>query len=322
MQAGSMGYSYDSLAARWPESRWLATVSDLAAAKLRDHSHGDLPRWRAALESMIPITQSAQLDGAEPVLGSDAKDLRALRALLMELHPWRKGPLRLGGMQIDTEWRSDWKWNRVAPHVELQGHRVLDIGCGNGYFGMRMLGAGAELVVGIDPTLLFVMQWMACRQFSGDLPNYVLPLGIEDLPEIPIGFDTVLSMGVLYHRRDPLHHLARIHSMLKEGAGVMVLETLVLPKGREEDLLAPEGRYARMRNVWAIPGTHRLVRWIRTAGFRRVDLVDVTSTTTGEQRTTEWMQFESLEQALDPRDRALTIEGLPAPVRAVIIAIA
>lgn len=238
----------------------------------------------------------------------------------MELHPWRKGPLRLGGQHIDTEWRSDWKWDRVAPHIEIAGKKVLDIGCGNGYFGLRMLGAGAELVVGIDPTLLFVMQWLACRHFTGDIPNYVLPLGIEDLPEIAVGFDTIFTMGVLYHRRDPLHHLQRIHGMLKKNGSTMVLETLVLPKGREDEELVPDGRYARMRNVWAIPGTTRLEQWVRAAGFQQVELVDVGPTGTSEQRSTDWMQFESLDKSLDPQDKARTIEGLPAPVRAVIIA--
>jgi len=238
----------------------------------------------------------------------------------MQLHPWRKGPLSLGGLNIDTEWRSDCKWDRAAPHLSLNGHRVLDIGCGNGYFGLRMLGAGAKLVVGIDPTMLFVMQWLACRHFSGDIPNYVLPLGIEDLPEIPVSFDTIFSMGVLYHRRDPVHHLARIHSMLEKGGSTMVLETLVLPKGREQELLIPEGRYARMPNVWAIPGTKRLLSWVIEAGFTEGEVVDITATSTSEQRATDWMRFESLEQALDPMNPLQTVEGLPAPVRAIVIA--
>jgi tRNA (mo5U34)-methyltransferase len=237
----------------------------------------------------------------------------------MELHPWRKGPLRLAGLKIETEWRSDWKWDRIAPHIDLRAQRVLDIGSGNGYFGLRMLGAGAKFVVGIDPTILFVMQWLACRHFSGEIPNYVLPLAVEELPDIPVGLDTVFSMGVLYHRKDPAHHLKRIQSMLKNG-GTMVLETLVLPKSRKEALLVPGSRYARMRNVWAIPGTKRLLSWVREAGFRTAQVVDLTPTTTLEQKTTDWMRFESLEQALDPLDRSVTVEGLPAPVRAMVIA--
>ena len=100
----------------------------------------------------------------------------------------------------------------------------------------------------------------------------------------------------------------------------MVLETLVLPKSREEGLLAPEGRYARMRNVWAVPGTKRLLQWVEEAGFRTAKVVDITPTTTLEQKSTQWMRFESLEQALDPLIPAMTVEGLPAPVRAIVIA--
>lgn len=311
---------YSSLGRRWPESDWLSAVRGLAEKRLREHPHGDLPRWRAALQALPASRPLAKLAQAAPELGFDSGDPAELRACLMELHPWRKGPLRLGGQDIDTEWQSDWKWDRVAPHINIAGKKVLDIGCGNGYFGLRMLGAGAELVVGIDPTLLFVMQWLACRHFSGDIPNYVLPLGIEDLPEIAVGFDTIFTMGVLYHRRDPLHHLRRIHSMLKKNGSTIILETLVLPKGREDEELVPDGRYARMRNVWAIPGTTRLEQWVRAAGFQQVELVDVGPTSTSEQRSTDWMRFESLDKSLDPQDKARTIEGLPAPVRAVIIA--
>ncbi|MCW8873654.1 MAG: tRNA 5-methoxyuridine(34)/uridine 5-oxyacetic acid(34) synthase CmoB [Xanthomonadales bacterium] len=310
---------YDELLRRWPDSGWLAQTIRLAEHRLQDHPHGDLPRWREALDCLPRVQTRAVLDRPTPSLGADAADPGALRSLLMELHPWRKGPLCLGGAAIDTEWRSDWKWARIAPHIDLAGARVLDIGCGNGYYGLRMLGAGAGLVVGIDPTVLFVMQWLACRHFGGDLANFVLPLGVEELPPGPAGFDTVLSMGVLYHRRDPRQHLSQLKTLLRPG-GTLVLESLVLPPGQEEDLLLPAGRYARMPNVWAVPGTARLTGWLLEAGLRHISLVDVTPTTTAEQRSTRWMRFESLEQALDPEDRARTVEGHPAPVRAVLLA--
>jgi tRNA (mo5U34)-methyltransferase len=314
-----MSAPFSSLKTRWPQAAWIDAVSDLAEARLRDHPHGDLPRWRDVLDG-LPATQPlAMLDDPTPRLGGPVRDPEALRAQLMELHPWRKGPLQLGGVTIDTEWRSDWKWQRVAPHIDLEGQRVLDIGSGNGFFGMQMLGAGAQLVVGIDPTLVFVMQWLACRHFSGDIPNYVLPLGIEDLPKGQAELDTVFSMGVLYHRKSHQHHLAQIHSLLKDG-GTMVLETLVLPESREDDLLVPPGRYARMRNVWGLPGTGLLQQWITDAGFVSAEVVDITPTTTREQRSTDWMTFESLEQALDPQDSGLTVEGLPAPLRAIVVA--
>lgn len=310
---------YESLRTQDAERRWLEALCDLADARLKQHPHGDLNRWKSALAKLPESRPGAVLDCPAPVLGDKVLDREALRETLMELHPWRKGPLRLGGVTIETEWRSDWKWHRVAPHINLEGRSVLDIGSGNGYFGLRMLGAGARFVVGIDPTLLYVMQWLACRHFSGDIPNYVLPLGIDDLPDRPVELDTVFSMGVLYHRKNPENHLERIFSLLKTG-GVLVLESLVLPKGREQELLIPGDRYARMRNVWAVPGTDRLLDWVTAAGFKEAKVVDVTPTTSQEQRSTEWMRFESLEEALDPQREGFTIEGHPAPVRAIIVA--
>lgn len=310
---------FGALQTRWPGQAWVDTACKLALERLATHPHGDLPRWLRALRQLPAVPVEARLGSGTPELGGTVQGPIALNDLLMELHPWRKGPLCLGGLRIESEWRSDWKWERVKPHIALSGHRVLDIGCGNGYFGLRMLSVGAALVVGIDPTLLYVMQWLACRHFSGDIANYVLPLGIEDLPADPVAFDTAFSMGVLYHRKDPSHHLERLHSLLRPG-GTMVLETLVLPKDRRKEILVPEGRYARMRNVWAVPGSDRLLNWVRSAGFKEIKLADITQTTLKEQRRTPWMRFESLAEALDPVDREKTLEGHPAPVRALLIA--
>jgi len=311
--------AFRELASLWQESDWLTEACSRAHARLAESRHGDLPRWRAAVANLPRVREAAQLDCPAPRLGAPARNPEELRGLLMELHPWRKGPLCLGGMRIDTEWRSDLKWARIASRLDLRGSRVLDVGCGNGYFGLRMLGAGAELVVGIDPSLLFMMQWGACRHFSGRLANYVLPLGVEDLPPGPAGFDCIFSMGVLYHRRNPASHLLRLRSLAGAGA-TLVLESLVLPAGQECDVLAPEGSYARMRNVWVVPGTERLLSWVREAGFAGAEVVDVSRTSTEEQRPTTWMRFESLEHALDPEDRSRTVEGYPAPERALVIA--
>ena len=39
-----------------------------------------------------------------------------------------------------------------------------------------------------------------------------------------------------------------------------------------------------------------------------------------EQRSTEWMRFDSLASALDPNDSGRTVEGWPAPERALLLA--
>ena len=182
----------------------------------------------------------------------------------------------------------------------------------------RMLGAGAKTVVGIDPTLLSVMQFQAVRQLYGEAPVYVLPLGIENVPYGMRAFDTVFSMGVLYHRRSPIDHLMELRDCLRQG-GELVLETLVI-RGRQGEVLVPEGRYAKMRNVWFIPSCETLISWMKRCGFKDVRLIDITKTSIEEQRCTDWMRFQSLRNFLDPDNIELTIEGLPAPIRAIIVA--
>ncbi len=207
----------------------------------------------------------------------------------------------------------------MLPHISsLAGRTVLDVGCGSGYHMWRMLGAGARLVVGIDPMQLFLCQFEAVRKLLGnDQRAHLLPLGIEQLPELK-AFDTVFSMGVLYHRRSPLDHLFQLKNQLVSG-GELVLETLVV-EGDDQQVLVPGERYAQMRNVYFIPSTGALKNWLEKCGFVDVKIVDYSVTSTGEQRRTDWMTSESLAEFLDPNDPGKTIEGYPAPLRAVLVA--
>lgn len=298
----------------------LARVPQDLAAEVR---HGDFPRWLAAVAA-LPDIQPASIDllssvriGAADQLSDAGRE--ALREVLMRLHPWRKGPLELFGLTIDTEWHSDWKWERLVAGISsLQGRTVLDVGCGNGYHCWRMAGAGAELVIGIDPHLLFNLQYWAIRHYLPEPPVWVLPLALEDMPTGMQAFDTVFSMGVLYHRRSPFDHLLSLKSCLRPG-GELVLETLVVD-GEDGYSLVPQDRYARMPNVWFLPTCNTLALWLVKSGYTDVRLLDVGMTTTAEQRSTTWMTFESLPEALDADRPGYTVEGYPAPKRAVFVA--
>jgi tRNA (mo5U34)-methyltransferase len=316
-----------AIRARWEGGEldaWAHRLEAQVASGLSEERYGDLPRWRAALAALpdIPIAATdlnASRVSATAEAPLDAKTAEALETALRGLHPWRKGPFEFCGLHIDTEWRSDWKWDRLAPHLrDLSGHRVLDVGCGNGYHCWRMRGAGAAEVIGIDPTPLFVAQFAATQHFLRDPTVSVLPMGIEDLPPKLVAFDSVFSMGVLYHRRSPLGNLQTLREALRPG-GQLVLETLVI-EGDERACLMPRGRYARMGNVWFLPSSAMLQLWLERLGFEAVRLVDETVTTVEEQRQTSWMQFHSLAEFLDPEDSRLTIEGYPGPRRAIVIA--
>ncbi|WP_319558231.1 tRNA 5-methoxyuridine(34)/uridine 5-oxyacetic acid(34) synthase CmoB [Thiomicrorhabdus sp.] len=320
---------YDSFWSHLNDTRlqhWKSELPPLIDEALHPEGNGNLPRWLDALQiiNAFPSNQTYDLEQSAIRVGEalSPEDTEKLTAALKALHPWRKGPFNIHGIEIDTEWRSDWKWDRVRPHLaSMEGKRVLDVGCGSGYHLWRMAAEKPKLAVGIDPSLLFLSQFLTLKHFIGEeVPAYLLPLTLEQLPVSQKGgaFDTVFSMGVLYHRRSPIDHILELKNQMTPG-GELVLETLVVPESFGQ-LLVPEDRYAQMRNVWFLPSVEELSIWMRRCGLQNVRCVDLNQTSIEEQRPTEWMEWNSLESFLDPNDHNLTVEGYPAPLRAVMVA--
>lgn len=303
---------------------WSQQLQQTLPERLVQDSHGKMAGWLSALQA-LPEIRPSQVELKEQVTIGCAQDLDPIRqteliAGLQAFHPWRKGPYNVFGVAIETEWRSDWKWERLLPHIQpLAGRRVLDVGCGNGYHGWRMRGAGAEFVLGIEPFLLSVLQFQVMQRYLCDPHHHVIPIGIEDVPANLACFDSVFSMGVLYHRRSPLDHLLELKGCLRSG-GELILETLIV-EGNQATIFMPAGRYAKMRNVWFLPSIAAMTLWLQRCGFTEIACVDTNQTSREEQRATEWMHFESLADFLDPDDAEKTIEGYPAPLRAIFTAI-
>ncbi len=300
---------------------WRDSFPLLINKSLHPARHGDIPKWQDILEK-IPVISDVSIrlsaGAIECVTHLDAEPYQQqLEALLRQLKPWRKGPFKVLGVDIDSEWRSNLKWDRLHSHIEsLDDRLVLDVGCGNGYYSWRMAAAGAQAVIGIDPMLLYLMQYFSIQHFARSNKVYVLPCTLEMMPNQLGMFDTVFSMGVLYHRKSPVDHLLALKSCLRPG-GELVLETLVLDAA-DQQLLVPKDRYAMMRNVWFIPNCELLQGWLLRCGFRDIKILDVSQTTPEEQRVTEWSSNESLQDFLDPDNSNKTVEGYPAPVRAVL----
>ncbi|NOX88784.1 MAG: tRNA 5-methoxyuridine(34)/uridine 5-oxyacetic acid(34) synthase CmoB [Calditrichaeota bacterium] len=306
-----------------PES-WKILLPKQIEKALDPSNNSDLLEWEQIINSLPPVKPSVINLNADAVeIGrqsdTDTPTRQRTEQLLRKLHPWRKGPFNIFDIFIDTEWRSDLKWNRLKDYIQpLDGRLVLDVGSGNGYHCFRMRGAGARLVMGIDPYLKYAAQFAALQKYVNDPSIQVLPLATEDLPANLQCFDTVFSMGVLYHRRSPFDHLFELRGLLRAG-GELILETLII-EGEKGAVLVPEGRYAKMRNVWFIPSCLTLESWLKRTGFKNIRLIDVSLTTIQEQRRTNWMHFESLPDFLHPKNDQLTIEGYPRPRRAIFLA--
>lgn len=302
--------------------KWIATLIPQLNNWDTSSPHGDSKKWQKQLQQ-LPTISNVEVDLKSSVSFKQKTPFSEnqrlhLESVLKQFTPWRKGPYHFFGIDIDTEWRSDWKWDRVLPHLNpLANKKVLDVGCGSGYHMYRMLGENADLVVGIDPTELFFYQFHIFKNYLNESNIHYVPIGIEHMPELN-AFDTVFSMGVLYHRKDPIEFLYQLKNQLRSG-GQLVLETIVID-GDETSVLMPGERYAQMRNVWFLPSCDALTQWLSRVGFVNIQKVDESITTVEEQRATEWMTNHSLSDFLDKNDPSLTIEGYPAPKRAVFTA--
>ncbi len=282
---------------------------------------GALP-FREAVEGLSPF-QSCLVDLSKDavVVGEEGEltpaEHEILLASMKKLLPWRKGPFRLFGHEIDAEWQSNLKWDRIVPHLDpLKGKNVADVGCNNGYYMFRMAHQKPKLVIGFDPMARFLHQFNFVNRFARQETLKFELLGAEHLHFFRELFDVVLCLGVLYHNRNPIDVLSGLFDSLKPG-GQLILEAQAIP-GEGSHALFPEGRYAKARNVWFVPTAECLVNWAKRTGFREVECFSVETTTGEEQRTTNLAPWESLKDFLDPTDTSKTVEGYPAPMRVCV----
>jgi len=305
-------------------AHWLPNTIKECYALLKQTNDGNLERYINVLEQIQDYKPASyNLDELIIKIGKNNdithNEQTKIKDIMRGLSPWRKGPYEFFGQFIDSEWHSDWKWERVKKHIKpLKNKTVLDIGCGNGYHCLKMANMGAKLAIGIDPSSLFLCQFWA--MFNNiDIPTFILPMTFEQLPQRTQCFDTIFSMGVLYHRRSPFDHLIKIRPYLKKN-GEFILETLIIDGQENGKVLVPKNRYAKMNNVWFLPTATTMLDWLIKACSENPRFLEAGYTSIKEQRKTDWMQLESLSDFLDKKNPLKTIEGEPAPFRGIFIA--
>ncbi len=291
-----------------------------------DHAKGNFLKFKQIVDALPDFRPSIiDLESRAVTIG-DPSDLtpeqyRLVNNSVEQLCPWRKGPFRLFGLEIDSEWQSWMKWERLQPHLSsLKGRRILDIGSSNGYYMFKMAAQDPLMVLGVEPQSTFYFQYLIMQKFLRQKNVFCLPVPHDQLPKPDNYFDTVFCMGVLYHRKSPVQMLKDICDSMRPG-GELVLENLII-ESKQNLCLFPKDRYAKMRNVFFIPDLLAMESWLLRAGFTNIRCVDVTKTSGEEQRKTRWIQTESLKDFLDPNDPDKTVEGYPAPVRAIFLATA
>lgn len=234
--------------------------------------------------------------------------------LARALMPWRKGPFEIDGFKIESEWNSYIKFDILAPHIDIEGKTVLDIGCNNGYYSFRFLPYNPSKIIAIDPWPIFYLQYLFINKFvQSDKIDFRL-IGMEDMANEGIKAGVAFCLGVLYHRSDPIAALKEIKNALNDGGELIIDNLVILKEG--EYALCPSVSYAKMSNAYFIPTVDAMRGWLSRAGFVDIELIGTKKTELTEQRKTDWIEGMSLDGFLDPNDSSKTIEGYDAPVRA------
>jgi len=287
-------------------------LDEIRKEKQRQFSFKNIAPLKEMIDSLKEYkVDEIILDDIVEIKGEFDEEVEKVARALM---PWRKGPFKIGELFIDSEWQSFIKYNLLEKHFNLEGKVVADVGCNNGYYMFRMLSQNPKKVVGFDPMALFNLQFEFINHFiKSDKLKYEL-LGVEHIPFYEEKFDTIFCLGVLYHRSDPVNMLKQLKQGLKKG-GEAIIDTFII-EGDEEIALTPK-RYAKMRNVYFIPTINALKNWAEIAKFSEFELLEIKPTDLNEQRKTDWIEGESLNNFLN-EDGTKTIEGYPPPIRAYV----
>lgn len=285
--------------------------------------------WERESSQKWKVRDYPKRDVSEVILDEDWVQIRGeakegksddpLEEIARRFMPWKKGPFKLFELDIDAEWRSDYKWKRLEKElVNLKDKVILDVGCNNGYFMYRMAAHKPRLVLGFDPVLHMQAQFDLIQHYAKCENIHFELFGVEHMPLFKNMFDVIFHMGIVYHHRHPIQQMLDIRESLKPG-GTVYLETIGIP-GEESYALFPEDRYARMGNVWFVPTMSCFMNWAKKAKLLNVEIIADTSLEEDEQRLTDWCPppFQSLKDSLDPNDPTKTIEGHPAPRRFLI----
>ena len=271
---------------------------------------------REELNNLTDIDVNYELNDTVTISADISDTLKEeIRSFAYSLRPWRKGPFKLFDTFIDSEWQSFMKYNLLEPYIDIIDKKVADIGCNNGYYMFRMLKHNPKKIVGFDPSPLFKTQFDFINHYIKSDIIYEM-LGVEHLDIYDEKFDVIFCLGVLYHRSDPIGTLKSLKKGLEKD-GVLFLDTFMID-GDDDIALTPKSTYSKIPNIYFVPTIPALGNWCKRAGFKKVEVLEVKKTELDEQRATEWIEGESLNNFLDPNDPNVTVEGYPAPKRVYI----
>lgn len=292
-----------------------------ALSRIKSYREKRYQKQRTRLLQDLPEIKDRTIDltGSAPRVISPTiskEEERLIYDISKKLMPWRKGPFQIFQTFIDSEWKSQLKWNRLnLKRREIQGKVILDIGCNNGYFLFKMAMENPSLLLGIDPIDINKIQFEFLQSFFNISNIYFELFGYQELIHFDKIFDLIFFMGIIYHHKDPINQLIMIRKALKPG-GTLYLETIGIV-GDGSYALFPEKNYGKIKNIWFIPTLSCLINWAKKSKFVDIEVLSQSKTTEDEQRLTKWCGSvkNDFKNFLDPQDSEKTLDGHEAPYR-------
>jgi len=165
--------------------------------------------------------------------------------------------------------------------LQKEKGRLLDVGCGDGFFLEQLIAMGFECV-GLEPS---TQAAELCQARVGPLGGQVHCQEIRDYhPTDP--FDVVVCGEVLEHVEDDVDMLIHIHRLLRPGGTLVLTVPLDMRLWNEADVRAGHKRrytkeeiLLKLRDteyqvekytVWGYPITRLLHFWIRRQQDKRI----------------------------------------------------
>ncbi|MGW3832779.1 class I SAM-dependent methyltransferase [Streptomyces microflavus] len=155
--------------------------------------------------------------------------------------------------------------------LSIAGRRVLDIGCGMGYYGDLLAGLGAE-VYGLDRQEEFVKSAKSKRYRGAIRAN------ATELPVADSSLDLVYARYVLHHipRGQLFGLIGNIYRSLSDGGYLLIESTTPELANRHHDIQI----YPKLKSIIAsmYPSIETFADLLSRAGFQAIEITETTQT--------------------------------------------
>ena len=183
----------------------------------------------------------------------------SIQAKISALSPWFHNIHLPDGTQTAPEhFLGDFpsfKWQNIRQAIpeDLQGWKVLDIGCNAGFYSLELAKRGAQvLAIDLDLHYLTQAKWVA-EQFGLDDKIRFEQMQVYDIAHLEEEFDLIWFMGVFYHLRYPLLALDIVAQKVRRS---LVFQTLTMPG--DDVCTAAAGDDIQDRHAFLDPGWPRM----------------------------------------------------------------